>query len=136
MWQVTEDFTNIRVLVCGSRDWTDPKPIAAVLTGLWELSGHSLVLIHGAATRGADRLADVLGRSLDLKIKEFPADWEHRPKHLAGPERNVRMLKEGKPDLVYAFKDNFDWSFTKGGTENMVSVAKIGHVPCYVIGRA
>lgn len=58
------------------------------------------VLIHGAA-RGADKLADEIGKELGFEIIACPADWNLHGR-AAGPIRNEQMLKH-KPDLVLAF---------------------------------
>lgn len=67
--------------------------------------------------------------------EQYPADWEKHGK-AAGPIRNALMLEEGKPDLVLAFKDGFDWQFKRGGTEHMVRIAKAAGVRTIVIQHA
>lgn len=120
----------MRVLVCGSRDWTDGDALIAVLCGYIELAD---VVIHGGA-RGADALAGQIARSFAFKVEEFPADWRGQGR-AAGHIRNKLMLTEGKPDVVWAFKDNFDHSLSKGGTENMVRIAKEAGIPTYVVSH-
>lgn len=51
----------MRVLVCGSRHWTDPAPIRAVLAAL----PADTVVVHGAAP-GADTLAATLAKARGL----------------------------------------------------------------------
>ena len=66
-----------------------------------------------------------------LWLYTFPADWENRPRHLAGPERNQRMLDETKPDHVIAFfahGRNYG-SGMRGGTNDMVRRAVKAGVP-------
>lgn len=70
---------------------------------------------------------------LNIYVKEFPADWETHAK-AAGPIRNRRMLEEGKPELVLAFKNGFDHTLSRGGTENMVKQAKALGVAVYLVG--
>lgn len=92
----------MRLLVCGSRDWTD---FNAIVRELIALSPDEL--IHGAAP-GADRIAgDVayrwaMAERRTLRILAYPADWNLDGK-AAGPIRNARMLAEGKPDRGLAF---------------------------------
>lgn len=84
------------VVVCGSRDWTDPVPIRERLArldrGTWVIQGEG---------RGADRLAAQAAAELGHSPIGFPALWESEGRG-AGPRRNVRML-ECEPDLVIAF---------------------------------
>lgn len=143
----------MRVLVCGSRDWDDRNIVTAVLTGLYaeETVGYlvtdmdGFTVIEGGA-RGADQLAAEWAHSSPFHSHnvnpdhppfehlQFHADWNAHGK-AAGPIRNQQMLDEGKPDLVLAFKDNFDWTLRRGGTEDMVKRAKKAGVPVYVVSR-
>jgi len=128
----------MRVLVCGSRDWDDANVIYKILSSLFE-SYRNLVVIEGGA-RGADKAAavwaDQKGFWPPVKHEQYPADWKTYGK-AAGPIRNKQMLDEGKPDVVWAFKDRFNWKFDDlGGTENMVERAKAAGIPCYVVSRA
>lgn len=120
----------MKVIVCGSRDWSDPAPILTVLSSLRH---EDVIVIHGAA-RGADQMAGQVARVVGLDVQEFPADWRGQGK-AAGHIRNRLMLDE-KPDVVWAFKDGFDWTFSRGGTENMVRIAQEAGVPAYVVGSA
>jgi hypothetical protein len=70
---------------------------------------------------------------LNIYVKEFPADWETHAK-AAGPIRNRRMLEEGKPELVLAFKNGIDHTLSRGGTENTVKQAKALGVAVYLVG--
>ena len=123
----------MRALICGSRDWLDEFSIRAVLVGLHAEPGR-IVVIHGAA-RGADATAATVAERLGYEVEAFPADWKGHGK-AAGAIRNRLMLTEGKPDVVFAFKDNFDWTLSRGGTENMVRIAKEAGIPAYVVSRA
>lgn len=96
----------MRILVTGSRHWTDRQVIADALTELLKECTDPCVLIHGDAS-GADRLAN--GVILDWArkwgiwgIERFPANWNKYGRR-AGPIRNAQMLTEGKPDICLAF---------------------------------
>lgn len=119
----------MKVLACGSRDWTDSDIITALIVGL---PGRPVV-VHGGA-RGADSIAGSVAERLGLKTEVFPADWRGHGR-AAGPIRNRLMLAEGKPDVVVAFKDEFDWTLTSGGTENMVRLANEAGVRTYVVSH-
>lgn len=107
----------MRVLVCGGRDFDDYDLLEETLTNLF--NEHNLwtegVIIHGAA-KGADSLASVWADVEDIEEWAYPAKWSEEGK-AAGPLRNIRMLKEGKPDLVVAFPGG-------KGTAHMVKIAK------------
>lgn len=115
----------VRILVCGDRNWNDSAFLRAVLEG-----SRVSVLIHGAA-RGADTVADDWAEDRDVTTRAFPADWNQYGK-AAGPIRNQQMLDEGKPDLVLAFHD--DLAASKG-TADMVRRAKKAGVPVYVFAH-
>ena len=100
-----------RILVCGGRDYED----YAFLRDVMDHYAPSVV-IHGAA-RGADSLADRWARSRCVAVERHPADWK-RDGRAAGPIRNVKMLAEGKPDLVIAFPGG-------NGTDHMAKVATV-----------
>lgn len=119
----------MRVIVCGSRDWNDYSMILEKLWGLRQTcfqQRDAVTVIEGAA-RGADRLAGQAARALGMTIEEHPADWAGRGRS-AGFERNKLMLSLGA-DLVWAFKDGFDHTLQRGGTEHMVKLAKDAGVP-------
>src|SRR5690349_24754694 len=75
----------MKVLVCGSRDWTDEGPIADRLATL--APDGCATLIHGAA-RGADTIASNVADLLGWAVHQFPADWDRHGKR-AGILRNL-----------------------------------------------
>ena len=123
-----------RVLVCGSRDWTDPEPIRAFLAGL----PADAVVVHGAAP-GADRIAGQLAAERGLAVEPVPAEWQvHAPgwcrcrKPLpryckaAGSRRNQEMLDRGV-DRAGAFPLP-----SSRGTWDMVNRLRAAKVPVYI----
>jgi hypothetical protein len=110
-----QGFTNnMRLLVTGGRHFDEA---ALVLDVLSQLHRHYAIgaLIHGAAT-GADRHAGHWAMVHSVQQIIFPANWKSHGL-LAGPERNTRMLTEGKPDALVAFPGG-------KGTVDMVKKAK------------
>jgi hypothetical protein len=87
----------MKILVCGSRNWTDRTAIENELLKLPLGS----TIIHGAA-KGADRLAGEVAKEVGLQVVEFPPDWNKYGKS-AGFKRNLEML-DANPDLVLAFQ--------------------------------
>src|SRR5262245_12879288 len=121
----------LRLLVCGGRDDRLGGVGEALMVGLGRLYG-PVTLIHGDA-RGIDRAAASVAYRLGWDIEPHPADWRGRGRS-AGPERNVEMI-HANPNLVVGGKVGFDWSFSAGGTEHMVSLARDHQVPAYVLQR-
>lgn len=135
--------------MCGSRDWDDEFAVGTVLDGLLEdaiVNFDRLVVVEGCA-RGADSAACHFydgpcqapgggshGGHTHVNHEHYPADWKTHGR-AAGFIRNQQMLDEGRPDIVVAFKDGFDRSLARGGTEDMVRRSKAAGVPVYVISH-
>jgi hypothetical protein len=99
----------LRVLVCGGRGFDNGLLVESVLD-TYEIG----LLIHGDAP-GADTLAGKYAVKRGVPVSAFPADWK-RLRNAAGPIRNLKMLREGRPDVVVAFPGG-------PGTANMVAIA-------------
>ena len=115
----------MRLLVCGGRGWTDYRMIHKEMLTLRNVP--QLITVVEGGANGADRLAGVAARSIGFNLEEHFADWAGRGR-VAGRERNQLMLDLGI-DLLWAFKDGFDHSLRRGGTEHMVSIAAAANVP-------
>jgi hypothetical protein len=87
-----------RVLVTGSRAWTDEQVIADALREHWH-DGNAL-LVTGACPRGADAIAERLWRSRGGLVERHPADWQTGRD--AGMRRNAAMVALGA-DVCLAF---------------------------------
>ena len=122
----------MRVLVCGSRTFSDPLAVYSVLFGLTATVGDDpdFVVIQGGAN-GADRLAANWADDFGCHSIEVPADWDRHGK-AAGPIRNHKML-EHKPDVVWAFVDKP--LVASRGTNDMVVRARSAGIPTYVVER-
>lgn len=86
----------IRLLVCGSRNWTDRTTMKEEI-----VKCNPSVIIQGKA-RGADRMSEEIAVELGIEVEGYAAEWNVYGKR-AGPIRNQRMLDEGKPDKALAF---------------------------------
>jgi hypothetical protein len=106
----------LRILVCGSRDWSEEKPIRQALEKYVE---DNPVIITGGA-RGADTIAHNIAVEFGLETEVYVPDWNKYGK-AAGPIRNKEMLIEGKPTLVLAFAKDLENS---RGTKNMVEQSR------------
>lgn len=112
----------MKILVCGSRDWADAKAITDTLDAYRAqdvAKGWTTVIIQGGAS-GADAIADGWARGVGVVSLTFPADWPTHGRG-AGPIRNQRMLDEGMPDVVLAFR----CEGVSKGTDDMVRRARV-----------
>lgn len=102
----------MRVLVCGGRDYDN---YISVNNAIIPYFNKDLVIICGMAS-GADELAAKWARKNHVPLQGFLAEWG---KHgiAAGPIRNQKMVDEGKPDIVLAFRGG-------KGTADMVRRAR------------
>lgn len=92
-----------RVLVTGSRGWTDlvsiRNALAAAISDLG-VSPSMVTVVHGAAP-GADSLAGSTAWDLGMFVERHPADWQRHGRS-AGHVRNAEMVRLGA-DLCLAF---------------------------------
>lgn len=121
-WRVAEG--GVKVLVCGSRSWSD---YVAIRRRLAELPSGAEI-IHGAA-RGADQDAATAARALGMPEKAYPADWRGKGRR-AGIIRNLEMLAAW-PDLVIAF-----WDGESTGTRHTITEARKRGIPVEIVGAA
>jgi hypothetical protein len=112
-----------RILVTGSRDWTDIELIRGVLDGLRSQTW-TMTVVHGACPYGADAIADLWARQqTGVTVEPHPADW--RPGGVfdrsAGFKRNAEMVALGA-DACLAFIRNG----SKGATHTADLAEKAG----------
>ena len=111
----------MKILFCGSRNWTDRETIRHVLQKLAEDVGEGpAIAVHGAA-RGADTIAGEFASELGFEVRACPANWEKHGK-AAGPIRNTEMLEKEKPDRVIAFV----LPESKGTWDMIMKAVKVG----------
>lgn len=89
----------MRILVTGSRDWTDERAVARALDSAAR-PGELIIVVHGGA-RGADLLAEEHARERGWVVEEHQADWAALG-NSAGCVRNQEMVDTG-PDVCLAF---------------------------------
>lgn len=96
-----------RILITGSRDWRKPEVIQEAIVS-WVRENcpepEEVIIVHGDATRGADRQARDIARAADWLTEEpHPADWSWGKG--AGMYRNTEMVQLGA-DVCLAFSRN------------------------------
>ena len=64
-----------RILVTGSREWTDARTVESAILEAIRDFGRDLVIVHGDAD-GADKLADEAAWRHGLETDPKPADWD------------------------------------------------------------
>ena len=85
---------SIRILVTGSRDWTDECAVYEALRPY--TASHrpeEITVVHGDCPTGADFLAARAARRMGMVVEAHPADWSRGRR--GGPERNTRMVDLG-----------------------------------------
>jgi hypothetical protein len=117
-WEAPAFVRSMRVLVCGGREGWQFRESA--LDKILSDRGPLTAFITGGGT-GVDYYAWLwASRHCPHERIVFKADWKSMGK-AAGPIRNQKMIDEGKPDLVVAFRGG-------RGTADMVRRAKLAKI--------
>jgi hypothetical protein len=117
----------MRVLVCGSRHFNDYELLKKEVLNALPIGDHIETRVISGHARGADTLGERLAEDMGWGLDVFPADWKTHGKR-AGPIRNAEMLREGKPDLVVAFRAK-----DSRGTKHMIEIAQKAGVEVRII---
>lgn len=124
---VTIEQTPPRILMTGSRSWTDGRTMRSALSWASSLFGaHPLAtLVEGECPLGgADRMAADAWRDFSLPVDPFPADVDPSSGRVLGPQRNARMVSSGA-HLCVAFRNDG----SRGGTRDCVERAAGAGIP-------
>jgi hypothetical protein len=116
-----------RILITGSRDWTDRATIEAALSEQWSPTECPVgqVLVSGACPTGADRIAEDVWLQMGGDVERHPADWDKHGK-AAGPRRNQEMV-----DLGAAICLAFPLPNSRG-TKHCMAAAERAGIPVHV----
>lgn len=106
-----------RVLVTGSRTWTDVVKLSEQLDIAWMTHKGRMVLVHGKCEKGADLQAAAWAKARGVPVEEYPADWDGQGKS-AGFIRNGIMVNT-RPDIVLSFNRG-----ESKGTEHCTTAAE------------
>jgi hypothetical protein len=109
-----------RVLVTGSRTWTDRAAIRDGLAAVWGAGDR--VLVTGACPTGADALAEACWRAWGGQVETHPADWDTHGR-AAGPRRNAEMVGGGAEVCVAFIRDD------SRGASHLAGLAEAAGIP-------
>jgi hypothetical protein len=116
----------VRILICGGRDFgneaAELRAFAVAMIKLRARHPGITCVIDGGAT-GADTLARLWAETMKIPCETYEADWSMG--NYAGPLRNGRMIKEGKPDAGVAFPGG-------RGTADMVRRLRAANIPVWI----
>jgi len=116
----------IKVVVAGSRDFTDYKLLEEKLVKILKIKGKpSEIEIVSGGARGADALGERFAREKKCHLKRFLANWDEYGRS-AGHRRNAEMAVYG--DILVAF-----WNNSSPGTRGMIDLAKKKGLEVHVI---
>lgn len=102
-----------RIIIAGSRSFTDYHKFKQIFSGLFPVVGY-IQIVSGTA-RGADQLGERYAEKWNIPLKRFPADWDKHGK-AAGHIRNQEMAEYA--DVLVAF-----WDGESKGTKSMIDKA-------------
>lgn len=115
-----------KLIVAGGRDFNDYDLLSRVLFAMAdvELADKAISIVCGMA-RGADRLGLHFAGQHDVKLYQFPADWEGYGKY-AGYYRNKQMGNFS--DALLAF-----WDGKSRGTKQMIEYMQGLGKPVHIV---
>lgn len=114
----------LRILITGSRNWTDRGMIRRALCRAGRDAGahpQETTVVHGGAP-GADTIAGEVAAEFGCRVEVHPADWDRYSK-AAGPIRNAGMVTAGA-DLCLAFPIG-----ESRGTRDCIRQARLAGIP-------
>ncbi|PEU21331.1 DUF2493 domain-containing protein [Bacillus wiedmannii] len=105
-----------KVIVAGTRDFTDYEKLRVTLDGLFIRYEMSKVEIVSGGARGADSLGERYAKEKDCLLQVFPAEWDKFGKS-AGYRRNVQMAEYADACVTF-------WDGKSRGTKHMIDISK------------
>lgn len=121
----------VRVLVCGGRDWEDEAAVCGELEEFREelgMFGDRMLIVHGYCPTGADHFSKAYAVRNGLDQEPHPADWDAHGK-ASGPIRNREMAKAGA-EVCFAF-----WDGKSKGTLDMIKQATAHGIPVRIVPK-
>lgn len=104
-----------KVLIYGGREWRNRAAVDREIERLIREHGVTNLLIISGGAPGADTMAKIRGKRLNVHVAEIDALWDTRNKG-AGPQRNAVMAAL-EPNEAICFHENIEES--KGSADMM-----------------
>ena len=102
----------MKVIIAGSRDLgTQSQVTSAIVNSSWE---KEITEIVSGTAKGVDRMGEEFGRTYNIKVMQFPANWGRYGKS-AGYRRNQQMAEYA--DVLIAI-----WDGKSKGTKHMIDI--------------
>lgn len=132
-WEETKREAGIvpRLLITGSRGWTNRTLIQSGLRAAWMSLGATAdtVLVSGNCPDGADRMCEEVWEQSGLVVEKHPAKWLEYGKR-AGFMRNAEMVRLGA-DLCVAFHKS-----NSRGTAHTIHLCETAGIPVVIYREA
>lgn len=98
-----------RLLISGSRDWSDKLTIVRELAIFAREYGQDVVLVSGACDKGADSMCESVGKTFKWKIETHRPQWDKKVdgsyNRSAGFQRNELMVNLGADACLVFIKN-------------------------------
>lgn len=124
-----EHTDEYRIIVTGSREWTDESIAASALlsTGAIATAPEKITIVHGDNPRGLDRMAARIATAAGMRVLPYRADWRTFG-NAAGLMRNAEMVLDGA-FACFAFP-----LASSKGTRHCMAVAEEAGIPVINFG--
>lgn len=122
-------MNKVRVIIAGSRDFNDYNLLKENVKNI--LKDYDNVEIISGTAKGADFLGEKYAKENNIKLKQFPAQWNLYGKQ-AGYIRNKQMAKYSIEDNSIGILIAF-WNGTSKGTRHMINIAKEMNLQIHII---
>ena len=99
---IDENSREVRVIVCGSRSFSEPNLLRAKLDEVRERIGNAPMRVVTADGKSADRDALQWAKDAGVPCDVYEAAWDEENR-AAGYKRNERMIEESGAHVVLAF---------------------------------
>jgi len=116
---VAERAAGSRLLVTGSRAWTDENTIRRELTARF---APDVILVSGACPRGADAICERIWQEFGGRVERHPAEWRKYGRG-AGFRRNSYMARLGARECLAFIQDS------SSGASHAADVAQTAGIP-------